>query len=125
MTNAGLSMSELLLVGLGGAIGAGIRVWLRSVAVHHLHGTWRVTLGVNVVGSIVIGLIAAPLIDRPMVRLLMVPGVLGGFTTFSGCALDAVIAVDERRWWRAATILLGTLVGCPLACLAVLRGVPT
>jgi fluoride ion exporter CrcB/FEX len=116
MTNAGLSMSELLLVGLGGAIGAGIRVWLRSVAVHHLHGTWRVTLGVNLVGSIVIGLIAAPLIDRPMVRLLMVPG---------GCALDAVIAVDERRWWRAATILLGTLVGCPLACLAVLRGVAT
>jgi CrcB protein len=93
--------------------------------VHHLHGTWRVTLGVNLVGSIVIGLIAAPLIDRPMVRLLMVPGVLGGFTTFSGCALDAVIAVDERRWWRAATILLGTLVGCPLACLAVLRGVAT
>ncbi len=123
MTDPALPISELLIAGLGGGIGAGIRVWLRSVAVGRGHRTWRVTLGVNALGSIVIGLIAAPLIDAPLLRALLVPGVLGGFTTFSGCALDALIAVDEHRWSRAATIVLATLVGCPLLCLMVLRGV--
>jgi len=113
--------TELLLAGLGGGLGAGLRVWLRSMAVRRMHGTWRVTLGVNALGSILIGLMAAPLVDAPMLRALLVPGVLGGFTTFSDIALDTVIAIDERRWWRAVTIVLGTLVGCPLLCLAVLR----
>lgn len=121
--DAALPISELLLAGVGGGIGAGIRVWLRSVAVRRMHGTWRVTLGVNAVGSVIIGLMAAPLVDLPLLRVLVVPGVLGGFTTFSGCALDAVIAFDERRWSRVAAIVVGTLVGCPLLCLAVLRGV--
>lgn len=123
MTVAVLPLGELLLAGLGGGLGAALRVWLRSLAVHRMHGTWRVTLGVNVLGSILIGLMAAPLVDTPMARALLVPGVLGGFTTFSGCALDALIAVDEHRWSRAATIVLATLVGCPLLCLMVLRGV--
>ena len=123
MNDAALPISELLLAGLGGGLGAGLRVWLRSMAVRRMHGTWRVTLGVNALGSILIGLMAAPLADAPMVRALLVPGVLGGFTTFSGFALDAVIAIDERRWWRAVTIVLGTLVGCPLLCLAVMCGV--
>lgn len=123
MTDAALPLGELMLAGLGGGVGAALRVWLRSVAAHRKHGTWHVTLGVNALGSILIGLIAAPLVEFPMARLLLVPGVLGGFTTFSGFALDALIAVDERRWWRAGTIVLGTLVGCPLLCLAVLRGV--
>jgi len=114
--------TELLLAGLGGGVGAGLRVWLRSIAVRKMHGTWRVTLGVNALGSILIGVLAAPLVDAPMVRMLLVPGVLGGFTTFSGFALDAVIAIGERRWWRAVTIVLGTLVGCPLLCLTVIRG---
>lgn len=125
MTHEALTISELLLAGLGGGLGVALRVWLRSMAVQRKHGTWRVTLGVNAAGSIVIGLIAAPLAEMPMLRVLLVPGVLGGFTTFSGCALDAWIAVHERRWWRAATIVLGTLVGCPVLCLAVLRGVPS
>ncbi|MBM4110634.1 MAG: CrcB family protein [Phycisphaerae bacterium] len=122
MTDAPLPISELLLAGLGGGIGASVRVWLRSVAVRRQHATWRATLAVNVAGSILIGLIALPLVEWPLVRALLVPGFLGGFTTFSGCALDVVIAVDERRWWRAVTIVIGTLVGCPLLCLAVLNG---
>ncbi|MDI9411067.1 MAG: CrcB family protein [Bacteroidia bacterium] len=121
MNDAALPISELLLAGLGGGLGAGLRVWLRSMAVRRMHGTWRVTLGVNALGSILIAVMAAPLVDAPMLGALLVPGVLGGFTTFSGFALDAVIAIDERRWWRAVTIVLGTLVGCPLLCLAVLR----
>ena len=122
MNDAALPISELLLAGLGGGLGAGLRVWLRSMTVRRGHGTWLVTLGVNGVGSILIAVMAVPLVDAPMLRALLVAGVLGGFTTFSGFALDAVIAIDERRWWRAVTIVLGTLVGCPLLCLAVLRG---
>ena len=122
MTDPALPLGELMLAGLGGGVGAALRVWLRSVAALRKHGTWHVTLGVNALGSILIGLMAAPLVDTPTARALLVPGVLGGFTTFSGCALDALIAVDEHRWWRAATIVLATLVGCPLLCLMVLRG---
>jgi CrcB protein len=116
-------IEDLALVALGGAIGAALRVLARSVVIARVHGTWRATLAVNLAGSVVIGLLAAPLADAPHWRVLLVPGVLGGFTTFSGFALDVVIAVDERRWGRAATIVAVTMVACPLACLVALRGI--
>ena len=113
MTDAALPISELLLAGLGGGLGAGLRVWLRSMAVRRMHGTWRVTLGVNALGSILIGLMAAPLVDAPMLRALLVPGVLGGFTTFSAFSLETLMMIERRAWAQAGlyavlSVLLST-----------------
>ncbi|WP_395390730.1 fluoride efflux transporter CrcB [Novosphingobium sp. BL-8A] len=92
------------MVALGGAVGS----WLRFVVAYAwtaLLGPARAlafpygTLTVNVVGSLVMGLLAgwlgrmAP--GGENVRLLVGVGVLGGFTTFSSFSLDT-IALAER-----------------------------
>jgi CrcB protein len=94
-------MNAILLVGLGGAIGAVLR-YLTGVAVGQV---WRdgfplATLLVNVSGSLAMGLLVG-LLARTLppgqneIRLFLAVGVLGGFTTFSAFSLD-VIALIER-----------------------------
>ncbi|WP_376088328.1 fluoride efflux transporter CrcB [Roseomonas sp. CCTCC AB2023176] len=83
----------LALVALGGALGSVVRyaagVWLLGALGASF--PWG-TLAVNVVGSAVIGVIgglaAAGTVTSNELRLFVVTGVLGGFTTFSAFSLD-------------------------------------
>lgn len=83
-----VSVSGLLLVALGGAIGSVAR-HLVSVAAFATLGPafpWG-TLAVNILGSAAIGVAAGMGIEGQH-RLLLVTGVLGGFTTFSAFSLE-------------------------------------
>src|SRR4051812_13719357 len=80
---------QMLLVGLGGFIGAIGRYKLGGLVLHHT-ADWRFPLStflVNILGCLVIGLLAGIAtrqhIISPDLRLFLFPGVLGGFTTFS------------------------------------------
>ncbi|MFB2551511.1 fluoride efflux transporter CrcB [Ensifer soli] len=93
-------MKQIVLVAAGGAIGSVLRYQAGIVALR-LFGThfpWG-TLFVNVTGSLMIGIfveVIARAFDASMdVRVFLVTGVLGGYTTFSAFALDAV-ALSER-----------------------------
>ncbi|HVI27550.1 fluoride efflux transporter CrcB [Hansschlegelia sp.] len=87
-------MVPALLVALGGALGSVAR-YLVNVAAARAFGMsfpWG-TFTVNVVGGFVMGLIAAMLAFRSgsqELRVFLMTGVLGGFTTFSAFSLDAV-----------------------------------
>jgi fluoride exporter len=107
-----------LLVGLGGAAGGLVRVWL-TAAVDRLAGTvlpWG-TLVVNLAGSCAAGaaLAAAGSAEpvQPALWLALVVGTLGSFTTVSAFALQvhALVAHDRRH---AALAYAGLSVGlCP------------
>ncbi|WP_367131112.1 CrcB family protein [Saccharothrix sp. HUAS TT1] len=73
-------------VALGGGLGGVARLGLTAV----VHGPLG-TLVVNVLGCALIGvlMVLAPRL-HPLARPFLGIGVLGGFTTFSGYALDAV-----------------------------------
>ncbi|QQQ77773.1 CrcB family protein [Saccharothrix sp. 6-C] len=88
-------------VALGGGIGGVARYGLSTV----VPGPWG-TLVVNVVGSALIGVLMV-LVPRlhPLARPFLGIGVLGGFTTFSGYALDAV----RLGGLTAVAYLFGTL----------------
>jgi CrcB protein len=123
-------MRSLLLVALGGAIGAGGRHLcnlgaLRLVGPNFPFGT----LGVNVIGGLLMGLLAGyfALVHAgggQNLRLFLATGVLGGFTTFSAFSLDAVML-----WERGATgaailyVILSVAfsIGGLLAGLALMR----
>ena len=88
-------MDKLLLVALGGSVGAVVR-YLISDAVKTtapLYGATG-TLIVNVVGSLLIGLLlgtaSEPKTLTESTRLLLVTGFLGGLTTFSSLAHETV-----------------------------------
>lgn len=93
-------MFHILLVAIGGAAGSVAR-YMTGIAMTRWLGPafpWG-TLTVNIVGSFAIGLLTelvARKFSAPMeMRLLLVVGFLGGFTTFSSFALDTM-ALFER-----------------------------
>lgn len=122
-------MTNILLVAAGGAFGSVLR---------YLVGQWTLrlagpafpwgTLTVNIVGSFVIGLFAEMIGRRfgasPELRLLLVTGILGGFTTFSAFSLDAASLLERGAGLTATVYVLasvGLSIGAVFAGLAVGR----
>ena len=99
---------NLLVVMIGGALGSAIRYGL-SVAMNPGPGEgmpWG-TLAANVVGCLAIGWLSGQLADSPeAVRLGVLVGVLGGFTTFSSFGLEAVRLMTAGQWGLAAAYVL-------------------
>jgi CrcB protein len=107
----GFTASALLLVAAGGAIGSVLRYAL-SLAGLALFGTafpWG-TLAVNIIGSAAIGALAGQGIDGHL-RALLVPGVLGGFTTFSAFSLEASFLWERSPLLAAAYVVLSVGLG--------------
>jgi fluoride exporter len=112
-------MHPILLVALGSAIGGASRwavaTWLDAWAGGEVR-VWG-TLAVNVVGGLLIGVCAATL-ERDALRLLLITGLLGGFTTFSAFSLQTLQLLQSGRGLIAGGYALGSVVACLLACWA-------
>ena len=111
----GLSVSTLLAVFLGGAFGTVARY---ELAVHHPIGPggfpW-VTLLVNLTGSFAIGLLV-PLTEHashrvPIMRPLLMIGILGGWTTYSTLAVEATLLVKGGDVGTMLAYLVITVAG--------------
>lgn len=116
-------MYHLLLVCLGGALGAGLR-HLSVVAVARTVGLafpWG-TMAVNIVGSLIMGifieLLARKLDGSQDLRLFLAVGVLGGFTTFSSFSLDVAVLWERGAALPAAFYVLASVTGAILALFA-------
>lgn len=80
---------NLLLVALGGAVGSVCRYLLSSMNV--ASWPWG-TFAVNILGSLIIGLLVGLVskgVVSPEMKLLLVTGFCGGFTTFSTFANES------------------------------------
>ena len=104
-----MRLVEFLLVAIGGAFGSvlryGVSVW--AVEVLGAGFPWG-TLAVNVLGSAAIGLAGGAGLAGEL-RLLLVTGVLGGFTTFSSFSLETGL-LFQRAWWLAALYVAASLL---------------
>ena len=99
-----------LLVAIGGMLGVLARFGLSRMTLHHESLLW-VTVGVNVTGSFLLGLLAAePWFSRD-VREAIGVGFLGGFTTFSTFSVQIVLDVQAGEPGRAGVYLLASVVG--------------
>lgn len=101
---------HILAVALGSGIG-GVMRYAVSLAIAARMGEgfpWG-TLIVNVTGSYLIGLIAAlsgpdsPYSVPTALRLFLMVGILGGFTTFSSFSLQTLQLLHNRAWLGFAT----------------------
>ena len=105
-------MPVLLAIALGGVVGSLGRYAVSVVAGGWTPGTWPwATLVVNVVGCLLIGILATRLTGtaRPWLRPFVLTGVLGGFTTFSAFALETGVLLDSGAWAVAAAYVLATM----------------
>lgn len=112
----------IALVFAGGVAGTLCRVWLNGV-VPSPQDLPLPTLAINLGGSFLLGLLLEGLLrtgpDRGghlMVRLLLGTGFLGGFTTYSAFALEAIVlAADGASGFAAAYVAVSLLGGVLLS----------
>ncbi|VXC45043.1 fluoride efflux transporter FluC [Nocardioides sp. AX2bis] len=112
-----MSALDLLLVALGGAVGAP----LRFVAAHHLDRAlpWG-TLLVNVLGSTLLGAFAALALGGSAYALLAT-GFCGGLTTWSSFAVQTHRIGGVRGTAYAVGTLVLSLLGCVVAFAVLAR----
>jgi CrcB protein len=115
-------MGAYLAVAVGGAMGSVARFWLAGVMTT-LTGPrfpWG-TLLINVVGSFVIGLVAAATLTperiamHPTMRVFLMTGVCGGFTTFSAFSLQTLELMQGGELVPAFGYAVGSVVLCVVA----------
>jgi CrcB protein len=113
---------NLALVMIGGALGAAARYLVGRSALAALGEAypWG-TLGVNLLGSLLMGLLAGVLARGAAgepARLLLGVGVLGGFTTFSAFSLELATMVERGALATALGYALLSVIGGVLALFA-------
>lgn len=117
-------MQVALAVAAGGALGSLARFYL-VVSLKRVDALfpWG-TLAVNVLGSLLIGAVWAWCLARPgtpeWVRVGLMTGVLGGYTTLSSVSLETVLMLESGAYWPAAANMAANLGLGVLACLAAL-----
>jgi CrcB protein len=105
-------MTRFLLVALGGALGSTARY---AVALLFAGATFPIwTLTVNLLGSLLIGL-TMELVAATDLRLFLVTGILGGFTTYSAFNQETLQMLRSGAWGIAFVNAAGTLFGCLVA----------
>jgi len=106
-------MKTLIMVALGGALGASLR-FLVGLAVGFPLGT----LAVNVVGSLAIGMVWVLLAEKsPLLLPFLMTGLLGGFTTFSAFSLDTLRLLEAGRAGVAFSYVGASVILSLAACL--------
>jgi fluoride exporter len=112
-------MMQYLMVAAGGALGAVARYSCYRLALRLEWHAALATLGINLLGSVLIGMMYVLLTERsglsPHAQSLLTVGFLGAFTTYSTYSLDALKLLELGQVGPALAYLLGTMLLCLLA----------
>lgn len=114
---------ELVWVGIGGGIGAIARYAMGKGITERANSLFPYgTFTVNLLGAFLIGVLFALLVERgvghPHLRLLLITGFLGGFTTFSAYTIEAITLIEAGSWNTALLYVMASNLLSLLACLA-------
>lgn len=121
-------LNQLIMIAAGGATGSLMRFML-STGVHRVAGRDFPygTLSVNVLGSLLMGLLYILLIERASVgvewRALLLIGFLGAFTTFSTFSIETLNLLENGELIKAgANVILSVLLCIFAAWVGVILG---
>lgn len=111
-----------LSIAMGGAFGALARFWVNQFMIaNSLSAVGLSTLTVNVAGSFAIGccfVIFERFSASDALRLGLMVGFLGAFTTFSTFSLELVSELQAGNFLRPAMYAAGSVMFCLFACYA-------
>ena len=126
-------MKILLMVAIGGAIGAIARQQSNQLIMRIFGGEFPIgTIFVNILGSFIMGLLfelfATKITLSDEWRSLIFTGVLASFTTFSSFALDVALLSERNEYYYALCYIGMSVVlsiGALFVGLWVMRGLLT
>jgi len=107
-------MQSIIYIALGGGLGAVAR-HLVSEASKRFAGTGFPygTMTVNILGSLLMGLLMGWLITKQTgetLKLFLATGFLGGFTTFSAFSLDAINLLERKAYTPFFLYVMGSVI---------------
>lgn len=109
------SLTKILAVAIGGACGATVRYLINFLPVQNLFGKFPFhTFFINVSGSFLIGLLLIVFNDKWVayenLRIAVLIGFLGAFTTFSTFELEIWQLIEENQYPTAFAYLLASVL---------------
>ena len=106
-------MKPILLIMLGGGIGALSRYWISSTVLQQTGQSFLGTMAANVVGCLLAGVVLAlvekSVIVNPEVKLLITVGFLGALTTFSTYQADSLLLLKQGHMTQLLINMLGSV----------------
>lgn len=120
---ADVNLRRILLVAAGGTVGTAARLAL-GLVVPDAGGFPFAVLIANVVGALLIGVLAARLSASADLRLMLGTGVLGGFTTYSAFMTGTVSLWTDVPVLAVAYALGSLVLGLGAAALGLRLGRP-
>jgi CrcB protein len=111
-----LSMQRVLFVGVAGLVGTLARYWLSGWLDTTVGGTFPIgTLVVNLVGCFLAGFLFHALTEKylvdPVLRVTVLVGFLGGFTTFSSYGIQSITLLRDREFFLAVLNIAASNLG--------------
>ena len=108
-------MKILLMVAIGGAIGAVARQQSNQFIMRFFGGEFPIgTIFVNIFGSFIMGLLFELFTSKITIsyewRTLIFTGVLASFTTFSSFALDVALLTERNEYFTAVLYIGGSVI---------------
>ena len=102
---------------VGGALGASLRYAIsQSINASFDGEIAHVTLAVNVLGSLLIGVVFVLIHEKlhlsPSWKPLLMTGLLGSFTTFSAFSLETLTHISDGQYVHALSYVVLSLVLC-------------
>lgn len=115
-------VNKYLIIAAGGGLGAVLRYGMTNyISASVGRGYPFGTMAVNLLGSLLIGIAYVLLIykvsnQQSLLTLLFMTGLLGGFTTYSAFALDAMQLLNQGKFLTSAIYIMTTTFGSLVAC---------
>jgi fluoride exporter len=111
-------VKDFLAISVAAIVGANLRYLLSRLAAREFGSIFPYgTLGINIVGSFIVGFFVIWTTERVLIdprwRLLVVVGFCGSFTTFSSYAFESIAFFERGQW----ALMLANIFSNNLLCL--------